>query len=204
MNVLEAESGALFDALSGLLYDKGLLTPAELSERVAVTEQASPAQGARMVAKAWTDPDFRELMLRDGTAAAEAVGAFMRGSPPLGVLANEPGMHHLVVCTLCSCYPRAVLGYPPFWFKSSAYRARAVRDPRGVLAEWGTELPDSTKLRVVDSTADYRWMVLPMRPDGTESWSEEQLATLVSEGDMIGVTVPSVARGSGSASIPRR
>ncbi|NNM72287.1 nitrile hydratase subunit alpha [Enterovirga aerilata] len=204
MNVLEAESGALFTALSGLLCEKGLITPAELAERVAITEQASPAQGARMVAKAWMDEDYRALMLRDGTAAAEAVGAFMRGSPPLGVLANEPGLHHLVVCTLCSCYPRAVLGYPPFWFKSSAYRARAVRDPRGVLAEWGTVLPASTRLRVVDSTADYRWMVLPMRPEGTEGWSEEALAALVTEGDMIGVTVPSPGRRPGRASLPAR
>ena len=204
MTILKAESGALLNALSGLLCEKGLVTAAELAERVAITEQASPAQGARMVAKAWTDPAYRELMLHDGTAAAEAVGAFMRGSPPLGVLANEPGLHHLVVCTLCSCYPRAVLGYPPFWFKSSAYRARAVRDPRGVLAEWGTVLPDQTKLRVVDSTADYRWMVLPIRPAGTEEWSEEQLATLVSEGDMIGVTIPSATRQNGQASLPRR
>ena len=157
-----------------------------------------------MVARAWVDADYRELMLRDGTAAAEVLGAFMRGSPPLGVLANEPGLHHLVVCTLCSCYPRAVLGYPPFWFKSSAYRARAVRDPRGILAEWGTDLPETTKLRVVDSTADYRWMVLPMRPDGTEGWSEEELAALVSEGDMIGVTAPSPTRGNGNSSVPRR
>jgi nitrile hydratase len=204
MTILQAESGALLNALSGLLYEKGLVTAAELAERVAITEQASPAQGARMVARAWTDPAYRELMLRDGTAAAEAIGAFMRGSPPLGVLANEPGLHHLVVCTLCSCYPRAVLGYPPFWFKSSAYRARAVRDPRGVLAEWGTVLPDETKLRVVDSTADYRWMVLPVRPHGTDEWSEEQLATLVSEGDMIGVTIPSATRQHGQASLPRR
>ena len=204
MTILQAESGALLEALSGLLYEKGLVTAAELSERVAITEQASPAQGARMVAKAWTDPAYRELMLRDGTAAAEAIGAFMRGSPPLGVLANEPGLHHLVVCTLCSCYPRAVLGYPPFWFKSSAYRARAVRDPRGVLAEWGTILPQETKLRVVDSTADYRWMVLPVRPHGTDGWSEEQLATLVSECDMIGVTIPSATRPKGEAALPRR
>jgi hypothetical protein len=194
MNVFQAESSALLDAVSGLLYEKGLVTAAELAERVAITEQASPAQGARMIARAWLDPDYGALMLRDGTAAAEAAGAFMRGAPPLGVLANEPGLHHVVVCTLCSCYPRAVLGYPPFWFKSSAYRARAVRDPRGVLAEWGTSLPAETKIRVVDSTADYRWMVLPMRPSGTEGWSEEALAALVSEGDMIGVTVPSVGR----------
>jgi nitrile hydratase len=204
MTILQSESGALLNALSGLLYEKGLVTPAELAERVAITEQASPAQGARMVAKAWIDPEYRALMLRDGTAAAEVIGAFMRGSPPLGVLANEPGLHHLVVCTLCSCYPRAVLGYPPFWFKSSAYRARAVRDPRGVLAEWGTTLPEHTKLRVVDSTADYRWMVLPMQPDGTEGWTEEQLASLVTEGDMIGVTVPSPDREPGRASLPSR
>jgi nitrile hydratase len=204
MTILQAESGALLNALSGLLYEKQLVTAAELAERVAITEQASPAQGARMVAKAWTDPGYRELMLRDGTAAAEAIGAFMRGSPPLGVLANEPGLHHLVVCTLCSCYPRAVLGYPPFWFKSSTYRARAVRDPRGVLAEWGTVLPEDTKLRVVDSTADYRWMVLPVRPNGTDGWSEEQLAGLVSEGDMIGVTTPSTTRQSGQGTLPRR
>jgi nitrile hydratase len=192
MSVVEAESGKLLAAVSGLLMEKGLLTASDLAERVAITEQASPAQGARMVAKAWTDPEYRELMLRDGTAAAEATGAFMRGAPPLGVLENRPGLHHVVVCTLCSCYPRAVLGYPPFWFKSSAYRSRTVRNPRGVLAEWGTVLPDDTRVVVVDSTADYRWMVLPVRPKGTEGWSEEQLAGLVREGDMIGVTVPSV------------
>ena len=191
MNVLEADSEALLTSVAALLHEKGLVAPAELAERMAVTAQASPAQGARMVAKAWTDEAYRELLLRDGTAAAEATGAFMRGAPPLGVLENRPGLHHVVVCTLCSCYPRAVLGYPPFWFKSSAYRSRTVRDPRGVLAEWGTVLPDDTRVVVVDSTADYRWMVLPIRPEGTEGWSEERLAGLVREGDMIGVTVPS-------------
>jgi nitrile hydratase len=116
----------------------------------------------------------------------------MRGMPPLGVLENTPEVHNLVVCTLCSCYPRAVLGYPPFWYKSAAYRARAVRDPRGLLAEeWKTIIPENVKLRVVDSTADYRWMVLPMRPAGTDGWDEARLAAIVREGDMIGVTVPS-------------
>jgi nitrile hydratase len=193
MNVLQADGEKLLAALRGLLADKGLVSEAAIAERVAITDQASPARGAAMVAKAWTDPVFRELMLRDGTAAAESLGVPMRGLPPLGVLENTAEVHHLVVCTLCSCYPRAVLGYPPFWFKSAAYRARAVRDPRGLLAEWGTDIPAGTKLRVVDSTADYRWMVLPLRPAGTEGWSAEQLAALVREGDMIGVTVPVAA-----------
>ena len=143
-----------------------------------------------MVARAWTDPAYRDLLLRDGAQAAEAMGLPMRGLPPLGVLENSAEVHHLVVCTLCSCYPRGVLGYPPFWFKSAAYRARAVRDPRGVLAEWGTVLPDAVRITVVDSTADYRWMVLPRRPAGTEGWDAARLAALVQEGDMIGVTVP--------------
>jgi nitrile hydratase len=192
MNVLEADSAKLLTVLRGLLATKGLITDAAIAERVAITDQASPARGAAMVAKAWTDPDFRSLMLRDGSAAAEMLGVPMRGLPPLGVLETTPDVHHLVVCTLCSCYPRAVLGYPPFWFKSAAYRARAVRDPRGLLAEWGTVIPTSVKLRVVDSTADYRWMVLPMRPAGTDGWSVERLAGLVRDSDMIGVTVPVV------------
>jgi len=194
MNVLEAESDKLLVALRGLLTSKGLLSPEEISARITSTDKGSPAQGARMVARAWTDPGYRARLLADGTAAAEEMGIMMRGMPPLGVLENTPDVHHLVVCTLCSCYPRAVLGYPPFWYKSAAYRARAVRDPRGLVGEWGTVLPESVKLRVVDSTADYRWMVLPMRPLGTEGWSAEQLAAIVREGDMIGVTVPAIGR----------
>ncbi len=164
----------------------------ELAERIAVTDRASPAQGAAMVARAWCDPAYKTLMLEDGTRAAEALGVSMLGAPPLGVLENTAEVHHLVVCTLCSCYPRAVLGYPPFWFKSAAYRARAVRDPRGLLAEWGTVLPEAQRIRVVDSTADYRWMVLPRRPERTEGWTERDLAALLDEGDLIGVTVPEV------------
>jgi nitrile hydratase len=190
MNILEADSDKLLAAVRDLLAAKGLVSNAELSERIAVTDAANPGQGARMVAKAWTDPTYRALMLEDGTRAAEELGIPMRGAPPLGVLENAPDVHNLVVCTLCSCYPRAVLGYPPFWFKSAAYRARAVRDPRGLLAEWGTVLPPGVKIRIVDSTADYRWMVLPLRPAGTEGWSEAQLAAIVREGDMIGVTIP--------------
>lgn len=189
---VNAESDRLLVAVRNLLVAKGLTDTAEIAERIKVTDTASPARGAAMVARAWTDPEYRALMLADGTAAAEAMDVPMRGMPPLGVLENTPEVHNLVVCTLCSCYPRAVLGYPPFWFKSAAYRARAVRDPRGLLQEWGTELAEGVKLRVVDSTADYRWMVLPMRPAGTEGWSREQLAGLLREGDMIGVTVPAV------------
>lgn len=192
MNWEQYSEEQVFAALRTVLSAKGLVTDAEIFETIAITERASPAQGARMVAKAWVDPDYRALLLRDGTRAAELLNITMRGAPPLGVAENTPDLHHLVVCTLCSCYPRAVLGYPPFWYKSVAYRARAVRDPRGVLAEWGTVLPEGTRIRVVDSTADYRWMVLPMRPAHTEGWPEEQLAKLVRATDMIGVTVPRV------------
>ncbi len=186
--LLERDGEALFAGLMTVLAAKGIATPAEIAERIAITDAASPARGAAMVARAWTDPDYRALMLQSGTKAAEAMGITMRGAPPLGVLECTPEVHALVVCTLCSCYPRAVLGYPPFWFKSASYRARAVHDPRGLLAEFGTVLPQGTKIRVVDSTADYRWMVLPLRPAGTEGWDAERLAGLIREGDMIGVT----------------
>ena len=187
--LLQRDGEALFAGILSLLSAKGIATPAEIAERISITDAASPARGAALVARAWVDPEFRALMLSDGTKAAESMGIVMRGAPPLGVLECTPEGHALVVCTLCSCYPRAVLGYPPFWFKSAAYRARAVRDPRGLLAEFGTVLPDGTKIRVVDSTADYRWMVLPLRPAGTEGWDEERLAGIVREGDMIGVTL---------------
>ena len=192
-DITQAEPHALLDGLLGLLAAKGIATAPEIADRILLTDTASPGQGARMVARAWLDPAYRVLMLTDGRTAAEALGISMRGAPPLGVLANEPGLHHLVVCTLCSCYPRAVLGYPPFWFKSAAYRARAVRDPRGTIAEWGTELAEGTRIAVVDSTADYRWMVLPARPAGTAGWDEARLAGIVRAGDMIGVTVPVAA-----------
>ncbi len=188
--LLESPPDRLLAAVRQLLTAKGVFTQEEIAERIRITDNASPAQGARMVARAWTDPAYRTRMLADGAQAAEELGIPMRGMPPLGVLEDTPEEHNLVVCTLCSCYPRAVLGYPPFWFKSAAYRARAVRDPRGLLVEFGTTLPDAVKLRVVDSTADYRWMVLPLRPKGTEGWSEQQLAAIVREGDMIGVTFP--------------
>lgn len=193
MSLLETDGASLLGALRLLLAEKNIATAGEIAERIALTDQASPRRGAAMVARAWCDPAFRDLLLADGTAAAESLGVPMRGLPPLGVLENTAELHHLVVCTLCSCYPRAVLGYPPFWFKSAAYRARAVRDPRGLLAEWNTALPEGQRIRVVDSTADYRWMVLPRRPAGTEGWDEDRLAALLDEGHLIGVTVPRVA-----------
>jgi len=184
------DSVALLDRLLGALAAKGIVSLEELEAREAITDRASPETGARMVARAWTDPDYRALLLADGTAAAEAMGVSMAGAPPLGVLEDTPARHHLVVCTLCSCYPRAVLGYPPHWYKSAAYRARAVRDPRGVLAEWGTHLPDGVEVRVVDSTADYRWMVLPLRPAGTEGWDAARLAGIVTRDALVGVALP--------------
>jgi Nitrile hydratase, alpha chain len=194
MTIIETDGERLLVALRSVLAAKGIASAAEISERIAITDTASPGQGARMVAKAWVDPAYRARLMEDGSKAAEELGIPMRGMPPLGVLENTAELHHLVVCTLCSCYPRAVLGYPPFWYKSAAYRARAVRDPRGLLAEeWGTMLPDNVRLRVVDSTADYRWMVLPRRPAGTEGWDQARLASIVREGDMIGVTIPSAA-----------
>jgi nitrile hydratase alpha subunit len=185
-----SESVAQLEALIAALKAKGIVSEEELAARQASTDRASPETGARMVARAWLDSEYRALLLRDGAAAAERMGVSMAGAPPLGVLEDTATRHHLVVCTLCSCYPRAVLGYPPHWYKSFAYRSRAVRDPRGVLAEWGTVLPEGMEIRVVDSTADYRWMVLPMRPAGTEGWSEDQLAAIVTRDALVGVALP--------------
>ncbi len=184
------ESIALLDRFVAALLAKGIVTEQEIEDQIARTDRASPDIGARMVARAWTDPGYRALLLADGTAAAEQMGVSMAGQPPLGVLEDTERLHHLVVCTLCSCYPRMVLGYPPHWYKSAAYRARAVRDPRAVLAEWGTVLPDGVELRVVDSTADYRWMVLPRRPAGTEGWDEARLAGIVTRDALVGVALP--------------
>ncbi len=188
------EHVALLEKLIGALKTRGILTEEQLAAKKAATEKASPETGARMVARAWTDPAFRQRLITDGTAAAEEFGISLAGNPPLGVLEDTAELHHLVVCTLCSCYPRVVLGFPPHWYKSAAYRARAVRDPRGVLAEWGTMIPAGTQIRVVDSTADYRWMVLPVRPEGTEGWSEERLATLLGAEELVGVALPKLAQ----------
>jgi nitrile hydratase len=185
-----AESVALLDRFVAALVAKGVLTEDQITTQIASTDRASPEIGARMVARAWTDPAYRALLLQNGGQAAEAMGVSMAGAPPLGVLEDTDKVHHLVVCTLCSCYPRAVLGYPPHWYKSAAYRARAVREPRAVLAEWGTTLPDGVAVKVVDSTADYRWMVLPQRPAGTEGWDAARLAALVTRDALVGVALP--------------
>ena len=187
------ESIALLEKLVVALKARGIVTEEEIALRKTIAERANPETGARMVARAWIDPAWREFLLRDGTAAAEAMGVSMRGNPPLGVLEDTASVHHLVVCTLCSCYPRAIIGYPPHWYKSAAYRSRAVREPRAVLAEFGTVLPGGIQVRVVDSTADFRWMVLPLRPEGTEGWNEDQLTALVSRDHLVGVALPSAA-----------
>jgi hypothetical protein len=185
-----AESLALLEKLEAALKRRGIVSDEEIARKQASADGANPMTGARMVARAWIDPEWRALLLRDGTAAAEAMGISMRGNPPLGVLEDTAGVHHLVVCTLCSCYPRAIIGYPPHWYKSAAYRSRAVREPRAVLAEFGTVLPAGIQVRVVDSTADFRWMVLPLRPEGTEGWTEDQLTALVTRDHLVGVSLP--------------
>ena len=174
-------------ALRSVFLDKGLFTAAELQSEVAAMESRTPELGARLVARAWTDPKIFDLALEDAIAAAAAVGLDMSNAVPVRAVANTADVHHLVVCTLCSCYPRPLLGPPPTWYKSRAYRAKAVVDPRAILREFGTELPASTEIRAVDSTADLRYLVIPRRPEGTDSWSADQLEKLVTRDSMIGV-----------------
>ncbi|HET7343659.1 MAG TPA: nitrile hydratase subunit alpha [Methylomirabilota bacterium] len=185
-------------ALESLLVDKGLVEPKALDALIDTYEtKVGPRNGARVVARAWLDPEYRRRLLADGTAAVAEFGFVGRQSEKLVVVENTPSVHNMVVCTLCSCYPWAVLGLPPVWYKSAPYRARAVIDPRGVLKELGVTLPESTEVRVWDSTAEIRYMVLPERPAGTERLSEEQLAALVTRDAMIGVArVPAPAAGA--------
>ncbi len=175
-------------AVRELLIEKGILTADEVREAVERMDARGPHLGAKVVAKAWVDSAFKARLLKDGTAGVEEAGVQMDQPTRLIVVENTPEVHNLVVCTLCSCYPRMVLGIPPDWYKSRAYRSRAVHEPRAVLAEFGTKLPDSVTVRVHDSTADMRYLVLPMRPKGTEGLSEQQLAALVTRDSMIGVT----------------
>jgi nitrile hydratase len=183
------ELGFRVKALEKLLVDKGLVDPAALDELVETYEKrVGPRNGARVVAKAWTDPKFKEWLLRDATAAIASFGFEGRQGEHMVALENTPKLHHMVVCTLCSCYPWPVLGLPPVWYKSAPYRSRAVADPRSVLKEFGSEVPDDVEVRVWDSTAELRYLVIPERPAGTEGMSEEQLAELITRDHMIGVT----------------
>ena len=176
-------------ALKDLLIEKGIVTPAEIRQVIEFRDSITPATGAKIVARAWTDAAFKQRLLGNGSKAIEEFGLNM-GAVELVVVENTPAVHNVIVCTLCSCYPRAVLGLPPSWYKSREYRARTVREPRTVLTEFGTEIPESVELRVHDSTADIRYLVLPMRPSGTEAFDEEQLAALVTRDCMIGVSIP--------------
>jgi nitrile hydratase len=176
-------------SLRELLVEKGILTEAQVGEEVEAMRKRSPEIGAKVVARAWVDDDFRKKLLENGSLACEAMGIEV-GALKLVVLENTADTHNMVVCTLCSCYPRMLLGIPPDWYKSRNYRSRAVNEPRAVLSEFGLSLPENTKIRVHDSTADMRYLVLPMRPAGTQGWSEERLAALVTRDCMIGVAVP--------------
>jgi nitrile hydratase len=176
-------------SLRELLVEKGVLTDAEVDAAVEDMRRRGPERGAKVVARAWTDPAFKARLLADGTRACEELGLEVPALR-LVVVENTPEVHNAIVCTLCSCYPRMLLGLPPDWYKSREYRSRMVREPRAVLAEFGLVLPDSVRIRVHDSTADMRYMVLPMRPAGTEGWSEERLASIVTRDCMIGVAVP--------------
>src|SRR5947207_7393244 len=174
-------------AVRELLVEKRLIGPDEIRRQIEVLDSRTPALGARVVARAWVDPEFRRRLLANGRAACEELGITFYDDIGLIVLENTDKVHNLVVCTLCSCYPRAVLGLPPDWYKLKPYRARAVSEPRAVLAEFGTIIPDDVEVRVSDSTAQVRYLVLPKRPEGTENYSEEQLAALVTRDTMIGV-----------------
>lgn len=181
-------------ALESLLTEKGYVDPAALDEIIDTYEtRVGPRNGARVVARAWTDPDYKAWLLTDATAAIADMGYTGRQGEDMQVLENTPDVHNMVVCTLCSCYPWTVLGLPPVWYKSAPYRSRVVIDPRGVLADFGVTLADDVAIKVWDSTSEMRYLVLPLRPAGTEGWSAEQLADIVTRDSMIGtglVTVP--------------
>ena len=175
-------------ALESLLVEKGLADSEAIDTLIdAYENKIGPSNGKRVVARAWADPDFKRWLLEDATAAIASMGYLSSQTEQLRVIENTEDTHNLVVCTLCSCYPWPMLGLPPVWYKSAPYRSQAVADPRGVLAQFGTELPDDVEVRVWDSTSEMRYLVLPQRPDGVEDWSEEQLAELVTRNSMVGV-----------------
>jgi len=180
------------EAVGELLIEKGVISADELRRAIEDLDARNPGLGARVVARAWLDPGFKRRLLENANAAAAELG-IDAGSIPIRVVENTPGLHNVICCTLCSCYPRLLLGVPPDWYKARAYRSRVVREPRAVLAEFGTEIPETIEVRVHDSTADLRYMVLPLRPAGTEALSESELAALVGRDCMIGTAVPQVA-----------
>jgi nitrile hydratase subunit alpha len=177
-------------AIEALLLEKGVLTEPEVQDNISYMEARSPANGAKLVARAWVDENFKELLLSDGKAAASELGMDPEHPAEFVVVENTPEVHNLIVCTLCSCYPRAILGRPPDWYKSFAYRSRAVREPRAVMREFGFEPPEGIEVIVHDSTADVRYMVLPIQPPGTEDLGEDELAGLVTRDSLVGVNVP--------------
>jgi nitrile hydratase len=180
-------------AIEALLLEKGVLTEAEVQDRISYMEARSPANGAKLVARAWVDPAFKERLLSDTKATAMELDIDASGPVEFVVVENTPRVHNLIVCTLCSCYPRAILGRPPDWYKSFEYRSRAVREPRAVMREFGFEPTEDVEVVVHDSTADIRYMVLPMRPAGTQDLDEEELAELVTRDNLIGVSIPRYA-----------
>jgi nitrile hydratase len=182
-------------ALETVLTEKGYIDPAALDLIIEAYEtKVGPHNGARVIARAWSDPTFKRALLEDASKAVRTMGHESRVGDHLVAVENTPQLHNMVVCTLCSCYPWEVLGLPPVWYKSAPYRSRAVKDPRGVLADFGVKLPKETQIRVWDSTAETRFLVLPMRPGGTEGWSEERLAQLVTRDCMIGTGLPKSAQ----------
>jgi nitrile hydratase alpha subunit len=178
-------------AMQEILEAKGVVTAEQIRRRMEQFEEDFPFRGSRVIAHAWVDPEFRTRLLADGRAACAAMGVQLEAERLIAV-ENTPEVHNLIVCTLCSCYPRALLGMPPTWYKSRNYRSRVVFEPRAVLKEFGTVLPDSVTVRVHDSNADMRYVVIPMRPAGTEGWSEERLAAILTRDTLVGVTVPGV------------
>ena len=182
-------------AVRELLIEKGIITGDDIRRALEVIDSRTPALGAKMVARAWVDPAYKARLLADGSAAAEELGVDA-SEVKLIVVENTPKLHNVIVCTLCSCYPRPILGLPPDWYKSRSYRSRVVHEPRAVLREFGTEIPDDVEIRVHDSTADMRYLVLPERPHGTEGWDEARLGTIVTRDSMIGVTKPRLSDGA--------
>ena len=183
-------------ALESVLTQKGYIDPAALDALIDTYQtRIGPRNGARVVARAWVDPSFHEWLMADATAAIASLGYTGRQGEHMVAVQNTNEQHHMVVCTLCSCYPWPVLGLPPTWYKSAPYRSRAVKDPRGVLADFGTALPETTRIRVLDSTAEVRYLVIPQRPAGTEGWSEDELAAIVTRDAMIGIVPVKVPQG---------